>query len=105
MRLSSLRTKSSQFALEAPTDVEAIVLTNAQNPRGRSVHQLWVRLVGEPIALVHTFDGVTDEGDILTFTPEEPLLGVDLVRVVTTYVLDLWPAWHEVEILTSTPPG
>ena len=94
-----------QFALAAPTDVEAIVLTNAQNPPGRSVHQLWVRKVGEPIALVHTFDGVTDEGDILSFTPEEPLIGVDLVRVVTTYLPDLWPAWHEVEILTRTPPG
>jgi hypothetical protein len=94
-----------QFALAAPTDVEAIVLTNAQNPRGRSVHQLWVRQVDKPIALVHTFDGVTDEGDILTFTPEEPLIGVDLVRVVTTYVLDLWPAWHEIEILTAAPPG
>jgi hypothetical protein len=94
-----------QFALPAPTDVEAIVLTVAQNPPGRSVHQLWVRKVGEAIALVHTFDGVTDEGDVLTFTPEEPLIGVDLVRVVTTYVLDLWPAWHEIEILTATPPG
>ncbi len=94
-----------QFTLEEPTDVEAIVLTNAQNPPGRSVHQLWVRQVGEPISLVHTFDGITDEGDVLTFTPEEPLIGVDLVRVVTTYVLDLWPAWHEIEILTRTPPG
>jgi hypothetical protein len=94
-----------QFTLAEPTDVEAIVLTNAQNPPGRSVHQLWVRKVGEPIALVHTFDGVTDEGDILTFTPEEPLIGVDLVRVVTTYLPDLWPAWHEIEILTAAPPG
>jgi hypothetical protein len=94
-----------QFSLAAPTDVESIVLTVAQDPPGRSVHQLWVRQVGEPIALVHTFDGVTGEGDVLTYTPEEPLIGVDLVRVVTTYVLDLWPAWHEVEILTSTPPG
>ncbi len=94
-----------QFELAAPTDVDSIVLTVAQDPPGRSVHQLWVRQAGQPIALVHTFDGVTDEGDVLTFTPEEPLIGVDLVRVVTTYVLDLWPAWHEIEILTSTPPG
>jgi hypothetical protein len=54
--------------------------------------------------LVHTFDGVTDEGDVLTYTPEEPLIGVDLVRVVTTYALDVWPGWHEIEILTKTPP-
>jgi hypothetical protein len=94
-----------QFALAAPTEVEAIVLTVAQDPPGRSVHQLWVRKAGETIALVHTFDGITGEGDVLTYTPEEALTGVDLVRVVTTYVLDLWPAWHEIEILTATPPG
>jgi hypothetical protein len=94
-----------QFDLAEATDVESIALTIAQNPPGRSVHQLWVRQSGEDMALVYTFDGITDEGDVLTFTPDEPLIGVDRVRVVTTYVGDLWPAWHEIEILTSTPPG
>ena len=93
-----------QFDLAAPTDVESIVLTVLQNPPGRSVHQLWVRQAGQELRLVHTFDGVTDEGDVLTYTPEEPLIGVDLVRVVTTYALDVWPGWHEIEILTKTPP-
>ena len=93
-----------QFELAAPTDVEAIVLTVAQNPPGRSVHELWVRQVGGELILIHTFDGLTNEGDILTFSPDEPLIGVDLVRVVTTSILDLWPAWHEIEILTNTPP-
>ncbi len=64
-----------------------------------------MRQSGGDLALVHTFDGPTDEGDVLTFTPESPLIGVDRVRVVTTYAGDLWPAWHEIEILTSTPPG
>ncbi len=93
-----------QLSLAAPTVVESIVLTVAQQPSGRSVHQIWVRQTGGELKLVHTFDGVTAEGDVLTFTPEEPLVGVDLVKVVTTSVLDLWPAWHEIEILTKTPP-
>lgn len=93
-----------QLALASPTEVESIVLTVAQQPPGRSVHQIWVRQAGGELKLVYTFDGVTDEGDMLTFTPDETLAGVDLVRVVTTSVLDLWPAWHEIEILTKTSP-
>ena len=53
---------------------------------------------------MHTFDWTTAEGDVLTYQAEEPLIGIDLVRVVTTSVLDLWPAWHEIEILTKSPP-
>jgi len=102
---SALSPQWVQLALATPTDVESIILTVAQNPPGRSVHQIWVRQVGEEsLTLVQTFDGITNEGDVLTFTPEEPLIGVDLIRVVTTKVLDLWPAWHEIEILTKTLP-
>ena len=92
------------LALAAPTDIDAIVLTVAQDPPGQSAHEIWVRQVGEDLTLVRTFNGLTTEGDILTFRPEEPLIGVELVRVVTTEVLDLWPAWHEIEILTTIPP-
>lgn len=93
-----------ELALAAPTDVTSIVLTVAQDPPGYSVHQLWVRQVGGELTLVYTFEGETAENDILTYAPADTLVGVDLVRVVTTEVLDLWPAWHEIEILTSNPP-
>ena len=93
-----------QLELPSPTDIEAIVLTITQNPSGRSVHQIWVRRPGVGLELVHIFDGLTGEGDVLTFQPEEPLIGIDLVRVVTTSVLDLWPAFHEIEILTRASP-
>ncbi|MBC8334742.1 MAG: cellulase family glycosylhydrolase [Anaerolineales bacterium] len=93
-----------QLALATPAEVESIVLTVAQQPPGRSVHEIWVRQTDGKIKLLYTFDGVTNEGDVLTFQPNEPLVGVDLVRVVTTSVLDLWPAWHEIEILTKTLP-
>jgi hypothetical protein len=93
-----------QFVLAEPADVESIVLTIAQNPPGRSVHQIWVQQTGGALTLVHTFDEVTDEGDVLTFTPEEPITEVEMVRVVTSSILDLWPAWHEIEILTASLP-
>jgi hypothetical protein len=93
-----------ELALANPTDIDAIVLTVAQDPPGLSVHQIWIRQVGADLKLVEAFNQVTTEGDILTFRPEEPLIGVDLVRVVTTSVLNLWPAWHEIEVLTKLPP-
>ncbi len=93
-----------ELALAAPTDVETIILTVVQDIPKRTVHELWIRQAGGELRLVQTFDGITHEGDILTYMPEEPLIGVDLVRVVTTNMLDLWPAWHEIEILTKTLP-
>jgi len=94
-----------EFALPVPADFYAIELTVAQDPPGRSVHEIWLQRIGEELTLMHTFDGRTAEGDVLTFRPEKPIMGVNLVRVVTKSVLDLWPAWHEIEILTATPPG
>ena len=94
-----------QLELEVPADVESIVLIVAQDPPGPSTHQLWVRQVGGELTLLHTFDGTTNEGDILTYRPNEPLIGVDLVKVITTRLANnLWPAWHEIEILTASPP-
>lgn len=90
--------------LQGPTDVDSIVLTVAQNPAGRSVHEIWVQQAGGNLKLVHTFDGITADGDVLTFHPEKPLTNVIAVKVVTTKLDDLWPAWREIEILTSAPP-
>jgi hypothetical protein len=101
---ASLSPQWVELALSVPTDIDSIVLTVAQDPPGPSTHQLWVRQIGGALTLVHTFDGPTAEGDILTFRPDKPLVGVDLVKVLTTKVLDLWPAWHEIEILTVAPP-
>jgi len=94
-----------ELSLPSPVDVISIELAVAQDPPGRSIHEIWVKKPGEDFMLVHTFDGVTSEGDLMVFQPEEPLIGIDSVKVVTTSILELWPAWHEIEILTMTPPG
>ena len=75
-----------------------------QDPAGRGVHELWVRKAGAELRLIETFDSVTSENERLVFSPAEPFLGIDLVRVVSTSVGDLWPAWHEIELLTADPP-
>jgi hypothetical protein len=102
---SALSPQWIQLELAAPTDIESIILTVAQDPPGPSTHQLWVRQVGGELSLLHTFDGTTKEGDILAFQPDEPLVGVDLVKVITTKIANnLWPAWHEIEIVTVNLP-
>ena len=102
---SALSPQWVELALAAPADVVSIVLTVAQDPAGPSRHELWVRQAGGELVRVQVFEGVTAEGDVLAWDPAEPLMGVDLVRVVTTALGDLWPAWHEIEVLTQTPPG
>ena len=91
-----------QLALKEPGTIRRFVLVVAQDPAGKSVHELWVRKVGGKLQRVHVFEGVTKEGDVLTYEPSEALVDVDLVRVVTTKIAGgLWPAWHEVELIGS----
>jgi hypothetical protein len=93
-----------ELALIVPVTVENIALTVAQDPPGISVHEVWVRQAGGELKLVHTFDDLTSDGQVLTFQPDAPLQDVELVRIVTTYLPDLWPAWREIEIFTPDPP-
>lgn len=53
---------------------------------------------------VAAFDGTTAEGDIVANGPEGGIDNVDAVWVVSTSLEGLAPAWHEIEILTATPP-
>ncbi len=94
-----------ELALVAPGLVDQVTMRVAQDPPGRSVHELWIRQIGGAPERVKVFDGVTSENDVLTFIPAQPLVDVDLVRVVTTALDgDLAPAWHEIEILSPRPP-
>lgn len=51
-------------------------------------------------------DGVTGEGDVLTYQPAALLVDVELIRVVTTKINDgLSPAWHEISVFSPFPPA
>jgi len=102
---SSVAPQWVELRLAEPTNVSQIVLTLAQDPPGPSTHELWVAQDGGELGIVETFDGDTSEGDVFLYAPAEPVPNVTLVRVVTTRIGDVWPAWHEIEILTRTPPG
>lgn len=44
---------------------------------------------------------MTADGDVLSFAPQAPFDGVDRVRIETTALGDLFPAWKEIEILVE----
>jgi hypothetical protein len=93
-----------ELRFDEPLDLTRIDMTVAQSPPGRSVHQLWVRPPGGDLVLLETFEGVTDDGDVLTYTDADRLTGVDLVRIVTTELAGgLAPAWREIALYSSDP--
>lgn len=94
-----------ELRFDGPIDLVRIDLTIAQSPSGRSVHQLWVRPSGGDLVLLKTFDGVTDDGEVLSFIGPDQLKGIDLVRIVTTDIGDLAPAWREIGLYSKQPGG
>lgn len=81
--------------------VRSIQLVVAQDPSvwGWTVHQI----IGGGSAfsgphLLHEFRGVTHDGQVLTYTPPQPLEGYTYFKIVTTESSS-WVAWAEIEIL------
>ena len=93
-----------EIAPAAPATVDEIRLTVAQYPEGPTRHEIWVRLTGGALSLVHTFEGSTAEGDILSFVPDVPLESLDLVRIVTV-ASPSWVAWREVDLISHNSPA
>jgi hypothetical protein len=78
-------------------EVGLVRLVVAQFPEGETIHQVWGRGPGEELRLLHEFGGNTAEGDVLEFRPEEPLAGIQYIRIVTTSSPS-WVSWKEVEV-------
>lgn len=79
------------------TSVAAVRLTVAQYPAGRTVHDVIVTdALGVYVA--HTFEGETDEGDVLEVTFDPPLELVTDVRIETRESPS-WVSWKSVEVL------
>jgi hypothetical protein len=87
------------IALRGARTVEQIRLQVAQDPAGPSRHVIWVRGSTGTWRQVRVFNKTTREGEWLVFKPATPLKSIRYVRVETTALGDLWPAWHEISIL------
>ena len=96
--------QSVELRLASPTTLDRIDMVVAQDPPGRSVHELWIQVEGGELERVEVYDGTTGENDVLSYQPDQPVSGVVLVRVVTTELGDLAPAWHEISLYSPFPP-
>ena len=93
-----------QLDLAGPTTLDRIELVVAQDPPGPSTHELWMQTDGGALTRVTTYAGTTRENDVLVYEPDSPIVGVVQVRVVTTSLGDLWPAWHEIYLWSPDTP-
>jgi hypothetical protein len=96
---SGLAPQSVELALPSPTSLAEVRLKVAQKTSGPSTHELWIRHAGGELEKVKVFDGVTHDGDVLVYEIPSLLANVNLVKVVTTSVDGLFPAWHEIELI------
>lgn len=93
-----------ELRLASPATLNRIDMVVAQDPPGRSVHELWVQVEGGGLERVEVFDGITGDNDVLSYQPDQPIDDVVLVRVVTTQLGGLAPAWHEIALYSPFPP-
>lgn len=87
-----------EIDLGQPHRVKTIRLMVAQYPEGETRHEIYARDPDGSLQLLHTFEGLTQDNQVLTFTPEIPLENIQAIRVVTT-LSPSWVAWKEIEII------
>ena len=80
-------------------DVQLLI---SQSPTGRTIHQILARGVatGDEYLLVHTFDGVTSNSQLLIFELPEVLRGVRYIRIETPYTPS-WVGWREIKVIAG----
>jgi hypothetical protein len=93
-----------EIDLGSAHDIGEIHLIPSQYPAGRTVHRVLGKGpgTGGAFELLHTFDGATEDGQRLVFTPDSAWQGIRVVRVVTD-ISPSWVAWREVELIDAGP--
>ncbi|MCH7589255.1 MAG: discoidin domain-containing protein [Chloroflexi bacterium] len=89
-----------QIDLGAPQTLTLVRLVVAQWPAGETTHQIWGRGPGQELMLLHVFQGVTEEGQLLEFVPDESLEPIQILRIVTLQSPS-WVAWKEIEVFAE----
>ncbi|MFP3853877.1 MAG: cellulase family glycosylhydrolase [Anaerolineales bacterium] len=87
-----------QLDLGETHTIEEIRLRVAQTPAGQTTHQLHVAGQEGSLQQVHTFQGETEDNQVLIFRPDSPLEEIQIIRVVTTQSPS-WVAWKEIEVI------
>jgi F5/8 type C domain-containing protein len=91
-----------EIDLGKPATIEKLHLLVDQSPAGRSVHVVSGGASANSLKRLHVFDGSTNRGDVLEWSPPSPLKGIRVIRIETT-LSPSWVAWLEIEVLGSRP--
>jgi F5/8 type C domain len=88
--------------LGAVYNIQSIRLVISQSPSGLTVHKIRGKgaSLQDTYTVLYTFEGVTDDNQVLSYTPDQPWKGIRYLRVET---LDSpsWVAWREIEIIDA----
>lgn len=82
---------------DTPRTVEGLRLVVFQNPEGDTLHVVELKIDGT-WSEVERFEGATATGEVLEWTPAEPVEGVEGFRVTTLESVS-WPEWYEIEVV------
>jgi len=89
-----------EIDLGAEHTLQEISVTISQYPEGRTVHRILGKsATGQFVELI-MFDGDTTDGQVLTFTPVQPMQGIRFIRV-ETIISPSWVAWKEIEVIDA----
>jgi hypothetical protein len=87
-----------EVSLGGSRTVAGIRLTVSQYPAGATDHRVYARRADGSLVLLHRFRGVTNDNDVLEYTPDAPVTKVRAIRIETRSSPS-WVAWKEIEVL------
>ncbi len=89
-----------QIDLGAPANIQEIRLSISQYPSGNTKHRILVKGTTGDFTLATIFDGNTEDGDTLIFTPPQPLQNTQFIKI-ETISSPSWVAWREIEVIDA----
>lgn len=87
-----------EIDLGAPASIQAIRLLTSQSPPGPTSHQVWGRSANGTYQLLHEFNDTTGDNQWLTYSPAEPWVDIQFVKIETV-ASPSWVSWREIEII------
>ncbi len=91
-----------EIDLGAPMDIQEIHLIPSQYPEGKTVHRVRGKGpgTGGVFVVLYTFEGPTQDSQVLSYKPPEPWKGIQVIRIETT-ASPSWVAWREIELIDA----
>jgi len=92
-----------ELDLQTAVSIGKIRLMVSQSPAGETLHLVWGKGpgAGEGYRLLHEFRGLTEDWQVLEYSPPAPWTGIRLIKIETRESPS-WVSWREIEIIAVT---